>query len=158
VAGETDTVVQVGSSHLDAHAIAFDPREDVAVLDVPGLSLAPLALAPDVPAGREGAIVGYPQDGSEEIRAARVGQTQTINTQDAYGNGDVPRLITPFRGVVRPGNSGGPVVDARGRVLTTVFAAVTGGGAAAGFGVANATVAQVLAHAGAAVSTGPCAD
>jgi hypothetical protein len=164
VAGENDTVVQVGSSQLDARAIAFDPRDDVAVLDVPGLSLSPLALAPDVPAGREGATIGYPQDGPEEIRAARVGQTQTISTQDAYGNGPVDRLITPFRGVVRPGNSGGPVVDAHGRVLTTVFAAVTGTpppGPAAGFGVANATVAKVLASAAAAggmsVSTGPCA-
>ena len=54
------------------------------------------------------------------------------------------RLLTPLRGVVRPGNSGGPLVDAEGRVLTTVFAATVGGHPRGGYGVANATVAGVL--------------
>ena len=36
------------------------------------------------------------------------------------------RTITPLRGRVRPGNSGGPMVDARGQVVATVFAALTG--------------------------------
>ncbi len=49
---------------------------------------------------------------------------------------------------MRPGNSGGPLVDREGRVLTTVFASTTGGGPAGGYGVANATVAEILAHGG----------
>ncbi len=66
------------------------------------------------------------------------------------------RLLTPLRGLVRPGNSGGPLVDRDGRVLTTVFASTTGGGPRGGYGVANATVAQVLAGAGRMVGTGEC--
>jgi S1-C subfamily serine protease len=62
---------------------------------------------------------------------------------------------------VQPGNSGGPLVDQNGRVLTTIFAATVGGGTPGGFGVANETVASVLASAraraaAAPVSTGPC--
>ena len=57
------------------------------------------------------------------------------------------RLLTPLRGVVRPGNSGGPVVDGSGGVLTTVFASTIGGSSPGGYGVANATVATVLAQA-----------
>ncbi len=44
----------------------------------------------------------------------------------------------------------------QGTVLTTVFAGTTGGGPPGGYGVANATVARELEHAGAPVGTGPC--
>src|SRR6201995_674187 len=47
VAGESDTTVQVGGSSpsLPARPIAFDPRDDIAVLSVPGLALPALPLA-----------------------------------------------------------------------------------------------------------------
>ena len=38
--------------------------------------------------------------------------SRTVLTQDAYGRGPVRRQIVPLRGNVRPGNSGGPIVDA----------------------------------------------
>jgi S1-C subfamily serine protease len=160
LAGEQDTTVQVqgGSSNLPARAIAFDPTDDIAVLRVPDLSVPVLRLASDPPSGRSGAILGYPEDGPYDVRAGRIGRTQRVLTQNAYGEGPVTRLLTPLRGVVRPGNSGGPLVDDTGAVLTTVFADTTGGGPPGGYGVANATVARVLAQASAAtVGTGRCA-
>jgi S1-C subfamily serine protease len=158
VAGEQDTTVQVGGREPDlpAQAIAFDPTNDIAVLRVPSLRLPALGLAPDPASGDPGAILGYPDNGPFDVRAARIGNTQKVLTQDAYGHGPVSRLLTPLRGLVRPGNSGGPLVDASGRVLTTVFAGTTGSGPHGGYGVANATVARELAHAGGSVSTGPC--
>jgi S1-C subfamily serine protease len=160
VAGETDTVVEVGghSPDLSAQAIAFDPRDDLAVLRVPGLSEPALTIAPSVPAGTSGAILGYPHNGPFDVEPARVGSTDYLETQDAYGRGPVRRLVTSFRGRVRSGNSGGPLVDAGGHVLTTVFAATVGTPVHGGYGVANRVVATVLAHAGGAVSTGPCAQ
>ena len=65
-------------------------------------------------------------------------------------------VVVDVRGLVRPGNSGGPLVDRTGAVLTTVFASTTGGGARGGYGVANATVAQILARAGRMVGAGEC--
>ncbi|HEY7953623.1 MAG TPA: MarP family serine protease [Solirubrobacteraceae bacterium] len=163
VAGEQDTTVEIDGRppSLPAQAIAFDPTDDVAVLRVPELGLAPLQLLREPSSGRAGAILGYPENGPLDARAGRIGDTQKVLTQDAYGNGPVSRLLTPLRGVVRPGNSGGPLVDSAGGVLTTVFAGTTGGGPAGGYGVANATVARVLggvigAHPP-AVSTGACA-
>jgi S1-C subfamily serine protease len=160
VAGEHDTTVEVGGSEpeLSAYAIAFDPTDDIAVLRVPGLSLPSLTLAANPPAGSPGAIVGYPEDGPLDARPGRIGTTQKIITDDAYGRGPVSRLLTPLRGLVRPGNSGGPLVDRAGQVLTTVFASTTGSGAAGGYGVANATVARVLAGAGQMVGTGECSS
>jgi S1-C subfamily serine protease len=158
VAGEHDTTIEIGGREpeLRAYAIAFDPTDDLAVLRVPGLSLPSLALASAPAPGRGGAILGYPENGPLDARPGRIGTTQMIVTNDVYGRGPVSRLLTPLRGLVRPGNSGGPLVDREGHVLTTVFASTTGGGPAGGYGVANATVAQVLARAGGMVGTGEC--
>ncbi len=158
VAGEQDTTVQVEGREpgLSAYAIAFDPTDDVAILRVPGLSLPSLRLAANPPAGSAGAILGYPEDGPFDALPGRIGATQAIVTDNAYGRGPVSRLLTPLRGLVRPGNSGGPVVSPGGSVLTTVFASTTSGGPAGGYGVANATVAKVLAGAGRMVGTGEC--
>jgi S1-C subfamily serine protease len=158
VAGEQDTSVEVGgqSPGLPAQVIAFDPTDDVAVLDVSGLRLAALSMASEPRSGSAGAVLGYPENGPFEVRAARIGQTQRVLTQDAYGRGPVSRLLTPLRGIVRPGNSGGPLVDASGQVLTTIFAGTVGGGPHGGYGVANTTVAHVLEGARGPVPTGPC--
>jgi S1-C subfamily serine protease len=165
VAGERDTTVEVGGSSpgLPARVVAFDPRDDVAVLFVDGLDLPALELLGDSAAGTAGAILGYPEDGPFVARAARIGRTQSVLTDDAYGNGPIERLLTPLRGLVQPGNSGGPLVDAAGKVLTTVFASTVGSGPHGGYGVANSTVTNVLAAAqprassGASVSTEGCA-
>ncbi|HEY2216142.1 MAG TPA: MarP family serine protease [Solirubrobacteraceae bacterium] len=165
VAGEQDTTIEVGGRppSLSARPIAFDPRDDVAVLDVPGLQLPSLSFVSDPPSGEPGAILGYPENGPFDVRSARIGRTQTVLTNDAYGNGPIDRLLTPLRGLVRPGNSGGPLVDSQGKVLTTVFAGTVGDGPHGGYGVANSTVARVLtqaaerASAGETVSTEGCA-
>jgi uncharacterized membrane protein required for colicin V production len=158
VAGESDTTVEVEGHPpgLAAQAIAFEPTDDLAVLRVPGLDLPALSLASSPSSGAPGAILGYPENGPFDVQSARIGQTAEVVTQNAYGQGPVSRLLTPLRGLVRPGNSGGPVVDSSGVVLTTVFAGTTGAGPHGGYGVANATVAHVLAGAGAPVGTGPC--
>jgi S1-C subfamily serine protease len=160
VAGEQDTPVEVDGEPpgLPAEAVAFDPTDDLALLSVSELSLPALSIAGSPASGEPGAILGYPENGPFDAQPGRIGQTQTVLTQNAYGEGPVSRLLTPLRGLVRPGNSGGPLVDSSGRVLTTVFAGTTGGGPHGGYGVANATVAHVLDGAGRAVSTGPCAS
>jgi S1-C subfamily serine protease len=79
-----------------------------------------------------------------------------VLTEDAYGKGPVRRRITTLRGEVRHGNSGGPAIDLRGRVQTTIFAARIGADNQ-GFGVPTQLVEQRLAGAGSRpVSTGAC--
>ena len=159
VAGVDDPQVQVGGDgpRLDARVTAFDPRNDVAVLEVDGLDAPALSLEDNVDPGSQAAILGFPGNGPFDIRAARVGETVSTRTQDVYGRGPIRRRITLVRGKVRPGNSGGPVLNASGDVVTTIFAQSVGDKVNAGYGVPNEIVEETLADADAPVSTGPCA-
>jgi hypothetical protein len=142
VAGEKDTTVQLQGDgpHLAATAIWFDPRNDVAVLKVPALAgVRPLA-----------------ENGPFDVEPGRLGPTETVRTDDAYGRGPIERRITTLRGNVRSGNSGGPMVDATGKVLTTIFAATVGGPDRSGFGVPDSILRDALARASAPVGTGAC--
>jgi S1-C subfamily serine protease len=159
VAGQDDTTVQVRGTGpaLDARAVVFDPRDDIAVLRVVGLDAPVLSVDPDPQSGTPGAILGFPENGPYDVRAARLGATRRVFTQDAYGRGPVERAVAALRGTVRSGNSGGPVVDGHGRVLTTVFAATRGSAVRGGYGVPNAVVRRDLGTAAGTVDTGPCA-
>jgi S1-C subfamily serine protease len=157
VAGESDTTVTSPESgaRFDAAAVHYDPKNDLALLRVSGLSGTPLSLAQQVRSGTPGALLGYPENGPFTIAPARVGTTGPVVTQDSYGNGPVTRELTSLRGEVRSGNSGGPVVDGDGKVMGTVFAATTQG-RPGGYAVPNAVVAAALGDSNGEVSTGPC--
>jgi hypothetical protein len=158
VAGEDDTTVTPdGGSELDATAVHYDALNDLAVLSVDGLDAQALTLVDRPRKGAEGAVIGYPNNGPLSFTPARLGRTGTVTSQDAYGRGPVQRKMTPFRADVRSGNSGGPVVDLDGNVLTTVFAASTGPGQANGLGVPNPIVARALEGKLEPTDTGPCA-
>ncbi|WP_252372852.1 hypothetical protein [Pimelobacter sp. 30-1] len=48
---------------------------------------------------------------------------QNLRSPDIYGDGTVVREVYSLRGLVRPGNSGGPIVTPQGKVAGVVFAA-----------------------------------
>ena len=159
VAGQDDTTVLVRGENpaLDATVVHFDARNDVAVLRVDGLDAPVLRLASNPRSGAGAAILGFPLDGPYRARAARLGATREVLSEDAYGQGPVRRSVTALRGIVQSGNSGGPVVNGAGRVVATVFAATVSSSPRGGYGVPNATVRAALRDSGGAVSTGPCA-
>jgi Trypsin-like peptidase domain/Colicin V production protein len=159
VAGQDDTTVQVGGEGpgLDAEAIWFDPRNDLSILRVPGATGLPaLPMNVNAESGTAAAVLGFPENGPYTVVPARLGGTSTVVTQDAYGRGPVERTITSLRGLVRPGNSGGPAVDRSGRVLATIFAAATSR-RGTGYGVPDSVVRDALRRARGTVDTGPCA-
>jgi S1-C subfamily serine protease len=160
VAGQDDTTVQLegGGAHLDAEPVWYDPRNDVALLRVPAAEDVPaLPLNVNARPGTSAAILGFPGNGPYRVEPGRLGRTQNIRTEDAYGRGPVERRITTLRGRVRSGNSGGPMVDGRGRVVTTIFAATLGNGQRSGLGVPDTIVQDALARASGPVGTGACA-
>ena len=155
VAGQTDTVVELQSGgRLPADVVAFDRRNDVAVLRVRDLALRSLPLVSARP-GTPVAVLGFPENGPFTVTPARIGHTSTVLAEDAYGTGPVTRAITSLRGRVRHGDSGAPAVDAHGAVQATIFAARLR--SVGGFGVPAEVVRADLAGAGQPVSTGDCA-
>jgi S1-C subfamily serine protease len=156
VAGESDTVVQPSGSNqsLPASVVGFDPHNDIAILHVPGLDARPLPLAPPHP-NATAAIVGYPENGPLDATPARIGQTQTLLADDAFGHGPVRRTITALAGRLRPGNSGGPVINTHGQVVATVFASRTD--LTGGYATPSTIVRTDLANTHNPVSTQSCA-
>jgi S1-C subfamily serine protease len=124
VAGVAEPKVTVGDRRLDARVVLFDPATDVAVLAVPGLARPALPFAAEpAGSGADALVLGYPQDGPFDVRAARVRGVLDAQGEDIYGGRGVTREIYALRALVRQGNSGGPLVDPQGRVLGVIFAA-----------------------------------
>ena len=168
VAGESDTVVEPGGHAPGLHAsvLAFDPHDDIAVLSVHDLGLQPLALERDPKSGTAAAILGYPLDGPFDQEPGRLGQTQRVSTEDAYGNGPVIRDIVsaprsrPAGQLRRPdGRCRRP--RRRDRVRRDHQRQRHGRSGHGGFAVPNALIRQQLAVARsrtAPVSTSNCAS
>jgi len=110
----------------------------------------------DAVTGTPGGLLGYPGNGPYTETAVRLGRVVQIVGRDAYGNFPISRRVTTIRGSIRSGNSGGPVVDAQGRVITTVFAQRVGTNG--GYGVPTSVVRDAIAGAGVKALETPCTD
>jgi S1-C subfamily serine protease len=122
VAGVTTPLVDIHGSSVSARVVYYNPGLDVAVLSVPTGTVRPLRFS-QASSGAGVAILGFPQNGPYDVQAARVRADQRLRSPDIYGHGTVIRDVLSLRGLIRPGNSGGPVVDSAGHVVGVVFAA-----------------------------------
>jgi trypsin-like peptidase/colicin V production protein len=122
VSGTTDHRIQTADGTvLPASVIYFDPEVDIAILRVPGFAGPSLELAPGG-RGTTGAVIGYPGGGPERVEPAIIDGAVNAEGRDIYSANLVTRQIYVLQSHVRPGNSGGPIVDLEGRVLGVVFA------------------------------------
>lgn len=159
VAGEAVTRVQAGGAGPSkrAQTVFFDKKNDIAILRVNNLGLTPLPIA-EPTTGEPVAVLGFPENGPLDVRPGRTGETRRVISTNAYNNGPVERTVTSFRVYVRPGNSGGPVVNADGEAVSTIFAS-RADSSNSGYGVPSQLVQQRLdraAQRAKPVSTGPC--
>lgn len=159
VAGVRHPSIIAGNREIPAKVVYYNPDIDVAVLAVGGVHRPYLHFDKSGSAGEAGAVLGYPQDGPYDVEPARIRGQQNLRSPDIYGNGTVIRDVYSVRALVRPGNSGGPLVSSAGRVLGVVFAAsVTSkdtGYALTANQVAQAAASGLTSHS--EVGTGGCA-
>jgi S1-C subfamily serine protease len=122
VAGVDDPEVEIDGTTESADVVYYNPDLDIAVLSLDTGNLDGLDF--DNAKEQDGvAILGYPQDGPFDIQVGRIRSEQRLRSPDIYGEGTVIREVFAVRGLVRPGNSGGPIVDSDGDVVGVVFAA-----------------------------------
>ncbi|TWG95615.1 Trypsin-like serine proteases, typically periplasmic, containing C-terminal PDZ domain [Nocardioides sp. J9] len=123
VAGVEDPEVSIGGGTELARVVHYDRELDVAVLALDTGDVPVLRFDKGTEAKDPVAIVGYPQDGPFDVQTGRVRAMQNLRSPDIYGSGTVIREVFSLRGLVRPGNSGGPIITPQGRVAGVVFAA-----------------------------------
>jgi S1-C subfamily serine protease len=140
--------------------VSYNPSLDLAVLRFDSGNLPALSFDNGLKAKDGVAILGYPQDGPFDLEPGRVRAEQRLRSPNIYGSGTVIRDVYSLRGLIRPGNSGGPIVDPSGKVAGVVFAAsVTD--PETGYALTAAQVektAQQAVGRTAPVSTGGCAS
>jgi S1-C subfamily serine protease len=123
VAGVDEPEVEIDGSTVSAGVVYYNPDLDVAVLAVETEGLPTLPFDREARANDGVAILGYPQDGPYDVQPGRIRAEQRLRSPDIYGEGTVLREVYSLRGLVRPGNSGGPIVSSAGDVVGVVFAA-----------------------------------
>jgi S1-C subfamily serine protease len=160
VAGVSNPYVYAGDGNRDdAVTVYFNPRFDVAVLRVPALQEPSLPLdASLVGRGAQGAVLGYPENSSLTVVAAGVRASFVAVGPDIYGQGSTRRQLYELQAVIRPGNSGGPLVSPSGAVLGVVFSRSTTD-ADVGYALASPGVLSRVRQAEGdtvAIATGAC--
>ncbi|HUY64014.1 MAG TPA: MarP family serine protease [Acidimicrobiales bacterium] len=163
VAGIPHPLVIDSQGRHGAEAMLFDPELDLAVLRVPGLTDPALHVdAQLVGRGASGAVLGYPGGGPFTYGAAGVEAAFEATGLDIYGRNQTVREVYQLSAQVRPGNSGGPLVEPSGLVVGVVFARSTsdpnvGYALATGQGALQGDIAKGEAQpANQPVGTGSC--
>ena len=144
VAGSNSAAVEFAGRTLDATVVLYDAQRDLAVLDVPGLTAAPLRFS-SAPAavGADAIVAGYPLDGPYTLTPARVRASIQLRGPNIYSSATVTREVYTLRAQVRPGNSGGPLLAPDGAVLGVIFGAAIDE-TDVGFALTAAEVAPVV--------------
>jgi S1-C subfamily serine protease len=120
-AGATDVLLPSGRQR-PATVVLYDPDRDLALLHVPGLGEAPLRFAAGGP-GQRGAVFGHP--GGQDALAVQpeaIAREITAVGEDLYDRHRTRRQVDVLAASLRPGDSGGAVVDRQGKVVAVAFA------------------------------------
>ena len=100
---------------MSGTVVYYNSDVDVAVIDVPELDGPTIGFDLKGKARQQGAALGFPQDGPFDAQPVRIRGDQRLRSPDIYGDGTVTRHVFSLRGLIRPGNSGGPVVSTGGQ-------------------------------------------
>ena len=123
VAGVDTPVVELpGVPAREGRIVYFDPIDDLAVIAVDDLGGTALPFSPTLAAGAAAVVQGYPYGGPFTMVPASVQSVGVANVPDVYDSSWNPREIYSLQAVVRPGNSGGPLLTGDGEVAGVVFA------------------------------------
>jgi S1-C subfamily serine protease len=172
VAGERSTSVRLNNGRgttLRATVIGFDESRDLALLAVPGLAIPSLPIinrsataeAELGLVGTKGAVFGHPGgENAIAITPAAISQFVAALGRDLYDQRDTKRDVFILASDLRPGDSGGALVNQVGQVVGVAFAIAPdrpGTSYALSYTEVDAFLAPALAKPSVGgVGTGPC--
>ena len=159
VAGADNFSVDAEGKVFEAQVISYDPRADIAILDVPKLSAEPLKFAGyTAGTGVAALVLGFPGATSFRASPAQVREVTDLKGPDIYRATTVTREVYVLIGSFpESGSSGSAVVDLSGQVLGVYFGAVTND-STTGFAMTAAQVRPQMARTTGtqAADTGDC--
>ena len=159
VAGSDSVTVEAeDGKEYDATVVSYDPNADISILDVPDLPIQPLQFAQEAAkSGTDAVVLGFPGGGEFVATPARVREIIELSGPDIYKTTTVNREVYTIRGLVRQGNSGGPMINRAGQVIGVVFGAAVDDNDT-GFVMTTDEVSRQLAKIGntSKVPTGAC--
>ena len=155
VAGQRDTRIFVaGGERLRGDLVYMDAANDVAVLHVPGLDAPALPLAIRAARSETVVLLGYPRGGPLQADYATAGRATKVIAPDALNRNRGFRTVVPLRAAVEPGESGGPVINAQGEVVSMIFGSTQD--SEGSVGVPLSAIREALAAELRQVSPGRC--
>jgi len=161
VAGVDAPVVELpGGRVREGRLVYIDPVDDLAVISVSELDADPLVIADPTTPGAQAAVQGYPLGGPFTSSTAAVLSVGEVPVPDIYDTSAALRDVYALDADVRPGNSGGPLLDGDGAVVGVVFARGADG-EGRGYAMTTAELRPVLESVGAGdatVSAGRCTE
>ena len=153
VEGASEVTVKVGTGgdQLPAKVVGIDTSRDLALLDVDGSDLPALQLGDSskVEVGDATYAIGNPYGLDHTLTT---GVVSALDRQLQAPDGAVISGAIQTDAALNPGNSGGPLLDASGKVIGVNAQIATGGNAQGGnvgigFAIPSATVSQFVQQA-----------
>lgn len=133
---------------ITATVVRADPTRDLALLAVPGqnrrLDPIPLTKKPEPAAGARLTILGHPYGEIWTLSQATFSRTITGHTWTSEAGASHRADVVQYRAQAATGNAGGPVLDAKGRLIA-IDVLRTDERTLSGIGVTSGEVARFLA-------------
>lgn len=107
--------------------VAFDPVNDLAILEVAGADLTPLPLTDNAPPGSTGVLVGWESGPFPDPTPYRVDRRITVRIETVGGTERIERPAWLVSAEIDVGDSGAALVDRTGEVIGVAFATSTKG-------------------------------
>lgn len=118
-------IIDSNGRHL-AKVLAFDPELDIAVLRASDLAGKPLSMDESQAAtGTQGAALGYPGGGDFTASPSTILESFEAVGRDIYNQNRTTRKVYSIKSDIRPGNSGGPLINKDAEVIGVIFAEST---------------------------------
>ena len=112
-----------------------------------------------VTANELGFVIGYPNGGNIKTIPVSISSEFESLGSDIDGQGQISREVIVFGGDIKPGNSGGPLLNQQGQALGMVFAA-DAQAKSTGYALAPQEMVEIInksKESTNSVSTGDCA-